>query len=53
MKKAYIQPEAQLFSLASLEDFLDASTSSTTPGEWGDENVGDGGNDFEDDGKWN
>lgn len=47
MKKAYIQPEAELLSLASLEDFLDASTSSTTPGEWGNE----GGDDFADD-KW-
>ena len=25
MKKTYIQPEAELLSLASLEDFLDAS----------------------------
>ena len=47
MKKAYIQPEAELLSLASLEDFLDASTTSSTPDEWGD---GDG-NDFEDS-KW-
>lgn len=50
MKKAYIQPEVELLSLASFEDFLDASQTSSTDPSWGDENVGDGGNDFED--KW-
>ena len=41
MKKAYIQPEAELLSLASLEDFLTASTS--TPDDW------EGADDFEED----
>lgn len=48
MKKAYIQPEAELLTLSSLEDFLTASTGEDTPGEWGDENVGGGGNDYAD-----
>ena len=51
MKKAYIQPEVELLSLAALEDFLEASTGESTPGEWGDENVGSGGNDYSDS-KW-
>lgn len=47
MKKAYIQPEVEILNLTSSEDFLAASTNSSTPNEWGDE----GGNDFEDN-KW-
>ncbi|MBQ1187262.1 MAG: hypothetical protein IIX54_06225 [Clostridia bacterium] len=43
MKKAYIQPEAEILSLASLDDFLAASTSSDA----GDEFIGD--QDWEDD----
>lgn len=37
MKKAYIQPEAELLTLSSLEDFLNGST--TVPG-------GSAGDDF-------
>ena len=51
MKKVYIQPEAQLLSLAALEDFLAASPDlegETNP-SWGDENVGGGGDDYN---KW-
>ena len=38
MKKAYIQPEVELLSLASLEDFLEASPVTS------DETVGDNEN---------
>ena len=49
MKKTYIQPEVELISLASMEDFLDASTDSvSTPGSWGEDGVGDGGDGFAD-----
>ena len=34
MKKAYIQPEAEILSLASLEDFLTASTGKDTGDGW-------------------
>ena len=44
MKKAYIQPEAQLLSLASLEDFLVGSTDTETDSDWGDQ----GGDDYGD-----
>lgn len=44
MKKAYIQPEAEILSLASLDDFLVGSTT----GEAGDDIVGDG-DDWDDD----
>ncbi|MBQ5910423.1 MAG: hypothetical protein IIW94_00245 [Clostridia bacterium] len=44
MKKAYIQPEAEILSLASLDDFLVGSTGS----EAGDGFVGDG-DDWDDD----
>lgn len=46
MKKAYIQPEVEVLSLTSLEDFLNASTS--VPKDWGDTE-----DDFEDDTNWN
>ena len=57
MKKTYIQPEAKLISLASMEDFLDASTDSvSTPSSWVGDGVGDGGDGFADDnsssGRW-
>ena len=40
MKKAYIQPEAEILSLASLEDFLVGSTDGET-GEGWEEGDGD------------
>ncbi len=46
MKKAYIQPEAQLLSLASLEDFLVSSPDkpeTDTDTDWGNE----GGDDYD------
>lgn len=57
MKKTYIQPEVELISLASMEDFLDASPGSvSTPGSWGGDGVGDNGDGFADDntgsGRW-
>lgn len=50
MRKAYIQPEAELISLASLEDFLDASTDKNTDNDASGFPDSDG-NDHED--KWN
>ncbi len=50
MRKAYIQPEAELISLASLEDFLDTASKDGdgTGSDWeGNEEIDQGGNEYQ------